>query len=1167
MTSNSGSPRLNLSLALLLALPAFTHAATLTVTSTGDDAADSTTLRGAIAAASDGDTITFDSSLAGATITLVTANGPLEYAGSLTIEGPSSAPVTIDGGGSSADASGCSYKGSTMTTYLVHATGASATTTLLNLVFTGSKMNQLNGSPDVGPAVSILGNAVVDNCVWTNNAVYRSGNFGSDDGGNCLRVAGNLTLENSRFNKNGVRAGSSNFSLGGAVLAKGVTVVVRNCEFSETYGWDGSTTGSGNDIAALAVASSTTSMTVDGCVFEKNLALHGGGGLYVAGGSGSFVVRNCRFVENKNVSNGIKHGGALTFGGAGSYLVENCEFADNYCNGYGGAVRSESTSANVVFANCTFVNNDGNNWGGAVDTRGPTWYVNCTAVGNVNRSSNNNGPGTFFSTESKTVDILNGALVWNWSDNGYAKNDTSRYGATMNIYCSYNYPAGTAPSKEENVTRIYDENTAFFAEPYASISSISCFGSTYSFSQAITTPVLSPAADAATPRAVEIDRNGVLLSTGWPVRHDADWSNIAYSKDAGETWIALRGSADTATTPLVADSRGVAYAVVDGVPVTPIGSATVPRFNVTWDVSTNGGEWSGGSTAAVVDAAYRGDTPIVPADPSKSGWNFIGWNTDSTATTALEMSAQTIMANTIYYAIFEEILATEAVVSWFDDDGSTPLVPASTLVQEGVRPSHDEPSKAETPQYTYEFTGWTEVGGDGTVYATAELPLAEGGTTIAYKAVYTPSLRSYTITFKDADGTEISSETYDYGTAAAQIVVPTPETQITYEYTYTFRDWDKPIADVTCDATYTAIYSATANVIALEKTNYRFRLSMTATGYDGAGTLMNFPALVRLSSAITGFDASTVSNPSEIRFTDANGNMIPHEVDTWTTGGESTIWVSIPILSGKDTAITMYWKPANGVTQQAALTPSRVWTQAGYLGVWHFSPVVTARVHANSAQPEHYAFANADATEIAAGVVGGCIQFPNGASTLVNDSITWADYTPHMTLEFWVDRHGTPDARVFGSGSGYTEGASVYMSGYISGNGGHSYQQSSLIPATGWRHVSMNFSGSAQANALADGTDSFTFWRQGGSSVDGNSGHFFHNVNDGSIYADYHALSLTSHGDGKDVFKGYADEFRLRGENSTPEWMQANYDTQAPGSDFMTYGEVRQLLGLTILIR
>ena len=146
-----------------LSLAASGYAATLTVTSLADDGS-AGTLRAQIAAASDGDTITFDASLAGATITLATANGPLEYAGSLTIEGPASSPVTIDGGGAAADASGLSYKGSSRTTYLIHATGTAATTTLRNLVFTGSKANQSKDTPDVGPAVSILGNAVIDSC-------------------------------------------------------------------------------------------------------------------------------------------------------------------------------------------------------------------------------------------------------------------------------------------------------------------------------------------------------------------------------------------------------------------------------------------------------------------------------------------------------------------------------------------------------------------------------------------------------------------------------------------------------------------------------------------------------------------------------------------------------------------------------------------------------------------------------------------------------------------------------------------------------------------------------------------------------------------------------------------------------------------------------------------
>lgn len=436
--------------------------------------------------------------------------------------------------------------------------------------------------------------------------------------------------------------------------------------------------------------------------------------------------------------------------------------------------------------------------------------------------------------------------------------------------------------------------------------------------------------------------------------------------------------------------------------------------------------------------------------------------------------------------------------------------------------------------------------------------------TISYKAVYTPTLRSYTVVFKDADATVLSSEIYAYGTTPSEMTIPELAMKVTYEYTYTFANWDAMVSNVVGEATYTAVYSATANIIALEKGNYRYSREMTATGYDGEGTLENFPVLVRLTHGVGGFDATTVTDASEIRFADANGNMIPHEVDTWNPSGESTIWVSLPEISGTSTKFTMYWHPAGG--QQTALTASRVWTQAGYLGVWHFSPA-TNRVYANSAQPEHYATASVAGTEGTDGVVGGYVQFPSGATTFVNDSIAWAGYTTHMTCEFWVDRQDKGDARIFGSGTSYDQGASIYMSGYISGNCMHCGQKSDLIPSTGWRHVSVNFSATTQANALADGETAYTFWRAGGYPYDGQYGCFYHNVNEGTSYADYHALSLTSHGDGGSQFLGYADEFRLRGENSTAEWMQANYDTQAPSTDFLTYGDVKMRGGFILFVR
>ena len=1130
----------------------FASAATWTVTSTGDDASDNTTLRGAIAAAADGDMIEFDAALAGATIAIDKANGPLEWTGSLSIIGPASAPVTIDGGASTVD-QGIAYNGGSRTTYLVHATDASATTTLKNLVFTGSKANQGKDTPDVGPAVSILGSAVIDNCVWTNNGVARSGSFGSADGGGCLRVGGDLTLTNSRFSKNGVSAGSSTYSIGGVVLAKGATVVVRNTVISETYGWGANANGNANDMGALAVGPATTSLLVEGCVFEKNVAQHGGGALYVAGASGGrFTVRDSRFVENKNVTHGIKHGGAVTIAGAGAYLFENVEFANNYGWTWGGAVRSENSSATTVFANCTFVNNTGNEWGSAVDTRGPAWFVNCTGAGNVNGSSQSNGGTVFVISNTR---ILNSAFVWNWSNNGSVKNDVSKYDGTLAIYNSWNFSAGTGANPSDHLSSTYDESTVFFAEPLVSLSSLTCFNNTYNYGTAIRSPVLSAAADETTPRVVEIDKAGVLFQAGWPVKHDANWENIAYSTDNGATWTALRGSADAATIFLAADSRGKAYPVADGIAIPPVGSATVPLHAVAWDVASNGGQWPDETTAARATSVINGNAPAAPASPAKSGWNFLGWNTDPDATEALSLAGLAITADTTFYAIFEEVSATDATVLWFDEDGATALVPAATTVSGGTRPTHVEPAKAATAQYTWAFAGWTLVDGDGTVYATSDLPEVSAGDLLSYKAVYEATVNEYQIRFLNENGTVLQSSSVPYGQTPVY-AGETPAKASDAEWSYAFAGWSPAVVAVTEDADYTATYTATAKVIPVDASLYRRRLTMTATGYDGSETLANFPVLVRLSSAIAGFDLSTVADPAEIRFADASGNLVPYEIDTWNaSSGTAAIWVSVPSLSGKDTTFTMFWTPDENAAAQPLLTASRVWTQAGYLGVWHFSPVTTARIHANSAQADHYASASADATEVN-GVVGGAIQFPSGATTYVNDSIAWSGYTPNMTLEFWVDAANKGDARIFGSGAGFTEGASIYMSGYISGNGTHSYRESSLIPSGGWRHVSLNFSATAQANALADGATSYTFSKQGGTPVDGNGTHFFHNVADGSNYADYHALSLTSQASGSDMFKGVADEFRLRGENSSTDWMQANWDTQHTGTDFLTYGTV-----------
>ena len=93
------------------------------------------------------------------------------------------------------------------------------------------------------------------------------------------------------------------------------------------------------------------------------------------------------------------------------------------------------------------------------------------------------------------------------------------------------------------------------------------------------------------------------------------------------------------------------------------------------------------------------------------------------------------------------------------------------------------------------------------------------------------------------------------------------------------------------------------------------------------------PALVKLSeSAVKGFDYDdfTLENGGDLMFFDANGNPIPHEVDTWNTNGVSLVWVKLPSTVA-DTTIMMYY--GNGVVSSE--DPKDVWSN--YVGVWHLN--------------------------------------------------------------------------------------------------------------------------------------------------------------------------------------------------------------------------------------
>lgn len=123
----------------------------------------------------------------------------------------------------------------------------------------------------------------------------------------------------------------------------------------------------------------------------------------------------------------------------------------------------------------------------------------------------------------------------------------------------------------------------------------------------------------------------------------------------------------------------------------------------------------------------------------------------------------------------------------FVNDDNTVL--HARQVNRGLMPYYvgDTPVKAPDNNSTYAFAGWSP-------------SLSEAVGDAVYTATYTSTTRLFTITFLDSDGkTVLETSHLTYGAS------PSPSIPSSVEG-YTFVGWTPPLADVTDNATYTAVY-------------------------------------------------------------------------------------------------------------------------------------------------------------------------------------------------------------------------------------------------------------------------------------------------------------------------------------------------------------------------
>ena len=173
----------------------------------------------------------------------------------------------------------------------------------------------------------------------------------------------------------------------------------------------------------------------------------------------------------------------------------------------------------------------------------------------------------------------------------------------------------------------------------------------------------------------------------------------------------------------------------------------INQYTITFDTV-------GGSTVASITQDY-GTAIAAPANPTREGYTFIGWDKEIPSTMPAENMIITAKWKVNQYTITFDTAGGSAVASITQDYGTAIAAPADPT-REG-----------------YTFIGW-----DKAIPAT--MPAENMTITAKWK------VNQYTITFDSNGGSEIAPITQDYGTAITAPATPTREG-------YTFIGWDKAI--------------------------------------------------------------------------------------------------------------------------------------------------------------------------------------------------------------------------------------------------------------------------------------------------------------------------------------------------------------------------------------
>ncbi|MBQ6136864.1 MAG: DUF2341 domain-containing protein, partial [Kiritimatiellae bacterium] len=326
--------------------------------------------------------------------------------------------------------------------------------------------------------------------------------------------------------------------------------------------------------------------------------------------------------------------------------------------------------------------------------------------------------------------------------------------------------------------------------------------------------------------------------------------------------------------------------------------------------------------------------------------------------------------------------------------------------------------------------------------------------------------------------------------------------------------------------------------------DYAKSMDVTFSGYSGEA-LANFPVLVKLSTAIDGFSYSDFQLPDggDLRFSDSDGNLLPHEIDTWNPNGVSTVWVKVPSLA-ENAKITAHY----GCQSPARVDSSKVWDD-DYVGVWHLGEEGLP-LRESSRTSSDFTYSSGDSVEFASqGVVGGAVNFKseNRTNAVVAVDHAALDGFQKGTFEAWTKQSERVSNRGILSKSAskaysyriYDGSSSAVLYLPLDSEGTNLVWSVAATPVFDvWNHLAYTFDATTESSNVKSYLDGER--KSNGSKTIG-------------AHAGNANLCLgTMQGGNAANFVGQIDEVRISKCVRSAAWLKATHDTVA-NADFATY--------------